>query len=44
MLRKLHNYFFEEDAEMSRTDMLFGGLFILSVAWAAFVVIMVGVS
>ncbi len=44
MLRKLHNYFFEEDAEMSRTDMLFGGLFGLSVIWAAFVIIMVGVS
>lgn len=44
MLRKIHNYFFEEDAELSRTDMLFGGMFVLSVAWAAFVVIMVWAS
>lgn len=44
MLRKLHNYFFEEDAEMSRTDMLAVGLLGLSVVWAVFVVIMVGVS
>ena len=44
MLRKLHDYFFEEDAEMSRTDMLAVGLLGLSFIWAAFVVIMVGVS
>lgn len=44
MLRKLHNYFFEEDAEMSRTDMLAVGFLGLMLVWAAFVVIMVGVS
>lgn len=44
MLRKFHNYFFEEDAEMSLSDKLAAILLGLSCIWAAYVVIMVGVS